>query len=50
MSGACQDTGKTEPDRCRCALLSHYYLRVPSEIVVWIYDALDNNFKLENDF
>ena len=31
-------------------VLTNYYLRVPPEIVVWIFDTLDNVFKIENRF
>ena len=30
--------------------LTHLYLRVSPEIVVWIEDFLDDNFLIENDF
>ena len=30
--------------------LTHQYLRVPSEIVVWIKDTFGDNFWIEDDF
>ena len=30
--------------------LTHLCLRVPSEIVVWIYDTFDNNLRTQNYF
>ena len=29
---------------------NHIWVRVPPEIVVWIYDTYDNNFEIVNDF
>ena len=30
--------------------LNHYCLRVPQEIVVWIFDTFDNNFEIKKKF
>ena len=30
--------------------LTHYCLRAPPEIAVWILDTFDNNFGMEEDF
>ena len=30
--------------------LTHSHLRVPPEIVVWINDTFDDNFKIKNHF
>ena len=32
------------------AVLTHLCSRVPPEIVVWIYDILDNNLGIQNYF
>ena len=32
------------------AHLIHYCIRIPSEIVVWIYATFDNNFEIVNAF
>ena len=31
-------------------ILTHWYLRIPPEIVVWIYDTFENNFEIDKGF